>query len=548
MQPFYFTLRDSAGNSLPAFPITIYQSDGVTPVPGGPGGSLFDPTGTTHLSNPFNTDQNGRAGFTSANGNYVAYADVAGNPVTLDVQLFDGTPLSGTAIGSGADMVGYQLSSGGVLVPSSVATTVRNKLNNWVQAADFGIASANGDNYAAIMQMQDNLPAGTNVYFSGVAAGALVHSQKLVFTKPLRLIMDGGAGGFPVTTYFKAAAGIASGPAILIQAQGFEWDGGGSMGAMTTGVDGVQLAGQFIKLRIQSWNHGQDNFVVGLRSAGNLLTNSWDLSGCLASGSGRDNYSIDNVTSSPAGINANAGKMIGYTAINPGRDNVRINNGNSNWIVGLTQGASGGNYDVNVQGGDYNVLGGDPESAAQINIAQSRAGGLTQGNIILYSPFSAAVVDPDNTRVDCTTLRPGRSFRRQGQFSPVIAGDGGGTPVSAYSTQQGWFLCSDDFIWMNCNLIVTGSPTGPVGNVLISDLPFTFNSFFANALVPCTVEPVGISLSSGYTQFGVRLLPNSSSGQLMQYGNNVSGQVPFANLNSGCAIRLAALIPSGAIT
>lgn len=119
----------------------------------------------------------------------------------------------------------------------------------------------------------------------------------------------------------------------------------------------------------------------------------------------------------------------------------------------------------------------------------------------------------DDARLRLTELRevpggvPGfTSFYDVGTFTPVFAGSSGGATWT-YSVQTGFYTRIGNRCLFNLSLIALTRSGTPLGNAIISGLPFTSDAT-ADSHSPCDLDSIsGWTLTGTITQLSARVPP-----------------------------------------
>jgi hypothetical protein len=135
----------------------------------------------------------------------------------------------------------------------------------------------------------------------------------------------------------------------------------------------------------------------------------------------------------------------------------------------------------------------------------------------------------DGTQFQLTNPTP-----QEGSFTATLAG---GTTAGTFtaSNQLGRYIRNGNLVtaWFR----VTGTLNGAAGTAVINGLPFTSSNIGSLETTGGIAFVSNVTLTSGYSQFCLRLSPNTAQIKLTQSGSNVAfSDVPVSSLGSGTDI------------
>lgn len=117
----------------------------------------------------------------------------------------------------------------------------------------------------------------------------------------------------------------------------------------------------------------------------------------------------------------------------------------------------------------------------------------------------------------------------EGSWTPVLAGSGTAGSVT-YTTQVGRYIRQGNLVFVNAHVLISAISVNPVGNMLITGLPFTASNVAGLQGAIAIGRWAGLTLTASYTQVGAEINLNTTQIQLVQSG---SAQVVASVQGSG---------------
>ena len=142
---------------------------------------------------------------------------------------------------------------------------------------------------------------------------------------------------------------------------------------------------------------------------------------------------------------------------------------------------------------------------------------------------------------DLERLRKADAGGATGTFTPAYEGSGGGATWT-YSVATGFYTQSGNRCFFNLTVSTSARAGTPIGNALITGLPFT-SVATANSHSPCAIDtPDSITLTAGIVQLTARVPPGQAWIELVENIGTapcVSSFLAGTGLTATATIRVA---------